>query len=364
MTTSAPIDRNDRIYDLLAGFLNDAPEEPRFTAPFTAEEVEILFTTPYWGHREIVLTILLTKLVYPDFKPSVDLYQHHPRSVYEKPIRKALREFGIPHKKSGPLNVAKNINRLNVDWATGKREERVAMAVVGIVDKVEQVSAEDLQQFTAAYITRYKQEAARVKDLEVVLAPQENPIFIAGLCTDLINNVPDGGATAQFIVGLLMEISKIARASNVTVTGYLDSVSATNTTSGKPGDIIELLNESEQELVYEVTTKEFSDDRMLESHESVNAYEHDITDVFVICRPADVPAALESKPGAYLMAYTQYKELAYYFINIYEYIQSALLFITPEARSNFYDELVGYVNDTNRSEKVKVYFKNWHEKQD
>lgn len=352
--------RNSKIYELLSNYLKDALAEPTFNAPFDSSEIEVLFNTSIWGHRELVLTILLTKLVYADYKPTEDLYAHHPRSVYEKPIRAALRENGIPHKKSGPLNVAKNIKRLNMDWAKGKNDEKVAVSAVLISEKIENASNADLQDFAHAYISRYKHEAQRIKDLEVELPAQENPILIAELCSDLINNVPDGGATAQYIVGLLMEIGKDDRSSNVIVSGYLDSVSATNTTSKKPGDVIELLNNSGKELVYEITTKAFDDSRMMESHEAVSDYGKVIPDVFVICRPVDVPEALEMTPTSLLMSYTQYQQLSYYFINIYQYIQSSLLFITAEARTKFYQHLISYVNDTNTSEKVKVYFAEWH----
>lgn len=360
MEDKATTIRNERVYELLVNSLKNATPVAHFSPPFLSEEVELLFTTPIWGHRELVLTVILTRLIYPDYKATEDLYQHNPRSVYEKPIRRALREFGIPHKKSGPLNVAKNIKRLDVDWATGKHGENIALTAVKIVEKIEAVSKNELEKFASAYVSRYKLEATRIRDMEVVLPPQENPIYIASLCTDLINNVPDGGATAQYIVGLLMEANKNARGSSVVVSGYTDSVSTTNTTSKKPGDIIET-TEDDKEIVYEVTTKPFTDDRLIESHESVQVYNHNISDVIVICRPSDVPSALETSPTTFLMASTQYEELSYYFVNIYDYIQTMLLLTTTDARKAFYEGLTSYVNDINRAEKVKIYFKEWHE---
>lgn len=360
MEDKATTVRNERVYELLVNALKNAAAKPQFHPPFLSEEVELLFTTPIWGHRELILTVLLTRLVYPDYKATENLYQYNPRPVYEKPIRKALREFGIPHKKSGPLNVAKNIKQLNIDWATGKHRENIALTAVKIVEKIEAVSKGELEQFFNAYASRYKLEATRIRDMEIVLPPQENPIYIATLCTDLINNVPDGGATAQYIVGLLMETNKNERGSSVVVSGHTDSVSATNTTSKKPGDIIEI-TENNNEIVYEVTTKPFTDDRLIESHESVRAYKHDIADVIVICRPSDVPSALEISPTTFLMASTQYEELSYYFVNIYDYIQAMLLLATTNARKDFYEGLTSYVNDVNRAEKVKIYFKGWHE---
>lgn len=351
--------RNEKIYSLLAGFLANPQDNPKYNPPFDIEEIESLFKTSIWGHREIILTIVMARLINPRFKASKDFYACNPRSIFEKPIRKALREFGIPHRKSGPLNVAKNIKRINKDWATDKNGGDVALNVVNIVGYIEKASKSELNVFALAYILRYKQEAKRIKDMELDLPPQENPLFISKLCADLIDKVPDGGATAQLIVGLLMEANNADRKSKITVSGHTDSVSTTNTTSKKPGDIIELID-NDSELVYEVTTKEFSDDRLIESYESVMSYNSSFKDVFVICRPEDVPESLESNRAAYILATTQYKEISYYFVSIYDYIQSTILYITPSARSSFYHELVTYINMTNTAEKVKAYFKLWH----
>ena len=353
------IKRNAEIYRILSGFLRSRGSAVKFPIPFNVKEVESLFQTSIWGHREIVLTILMARLLNSKFEASENFYACNPRSIFEKPIRKALREHGIPHRKSGPLNIAKNSNKINRDWATDKRGGEIAMNVVKIVKKIESVSQSELKKFALAYIARYKQEAERIKKMVVNLPPQENPIYISKLCSDLINFVPDGGATPQIVVGLLMETINKDRKSNVIVSGHRDSVSTTNTTSKKPGDIIEKINDN-IELIYEVTTKKFSDDRLIESYEAVMAYDKILRNVFVICRPQDVPEALSNRGSSYIMATTQCRELVYYFINIYEYIQSAIIFLTPEGRKFFYEELVAYVNNTYTSEKVKRYFKQWH----
>src|SRR3989338_611580 len=306
--------RDAKIYRTLVDFLKDKSTKVSFSKPFDSKEVESLFQTSIWGHREIILTILMARLLNPKFKASENFYACNPRSLFEHPIREALREYAIPHRKSGPLNVAKNSKKINKDWATDKHGGDIAMNVVKIVKKIESVSEKDLHEFAAAYAVRYKQEANRIKEMEVNLPPQENPIHISKLCIDLIDSVPDGGATPQIVVGLLMEAMNKDRKNDVVVSGHRDSVSTTNTTSKKPGDIIEKIN-NEAELIYEVTTKKFGDDRLIESHEAVMAYNKKVKDVFVICRPEDVPETL-SKGSSYIMATTQYRELAYYFINI------------------------------------------------
>ncbi len=351
--------RNAEVYRILINLLKNVKSTGNYPEHFDKKEIESLFLTSIWGHREIVLTIIMARLMDSKFKASENFYDCNPRSLFEQPIRKALREYAIPHRKSGPLNVAKNSKKINRDWATDKHGGEIAMNVVKIVKKIESVSETELRKFAAAYVARYKQEAKRIKKMEVNLPPQENPVNIAKLCVNLINDVPDGGATPQIIIGLLMEAANKDRKNNVVVSGHRDSVSTTNTTGKKPGDILERINETSQ-LIYEITTKKFTRDRLIESHDAVMEFHLNIKDVFVICRPQDVPENLGNTPTSYIMAKTQYRELTYYFINIYDYIQSAILFLTPEGRKFFYAELMAYVNHTNTSEKVKKYFQKWH----
>lgn len=351
-------ERDTFIYKKLVELLKKKTK-PTFSRPFSSKEIESLFTTSIWGHREIVLTIVMARFLNPKLKASQDFYSCNPRSIFEHPIRKALREFDIPHRKSGPLNVAKNSKKINKDWATDKHGGGIAMDVVSIVKKIERISKKQFEKFAAAYISRYNQEAKRIKEMKVKIRIQENPIFITKLCNNLIDSVPDGGATPQVIVGLLMETIAHDRNSQVKITGHRDSVSTTNTTSKKPGDIIEKIQNGSQ-MIYEVTTKRFSDDRLIESYESVMAYDKSITGVIVICRPQDVPEPLTGSKTSYVMTETQFKELAYYFINIYDYIESTLIFLTAKGRRCFYKELMEYVNKINTSEKVKKYFKQWH----
>ena len=102
---------------MLSGFLKDKKSAVKFSTPFDVSEVESLFQTSIWGHREIILTIIMARLLDPKFKASKNFYACNPRSIFEQPIRKALREYGIPHRKSGPLNVAKKDEKLKIKTA-------------------------------------------------------------------------------------------------------------------------------------------------------------------------------------------------------------------------------------------------------
>lgn len=356
-------ERNKYVYNALKElFLKSSSTKYRFPSSIDGNLVELLFQTKVFGHREILLTIVMAMIYDPKYKATRDLYACNPRSLYEKPIRTVLREENVPHKKSGPLNVAKNTKSISKSWAAGKHEEHVALAVVDIVSKLEKLSKKDLQKFALAYVSRYRQEAIKVKELHVNVPVQENPVLLSKLCISLIKNVPDGGATAQTIIGLLLVASNKLRTSNrIQVEGHLDSVSTTNTTSKKPGDIIEYINDEDM-LIYEVTTKKFNEDRLRESHESVLAYDKNINSVFVVCENKDIPDMADRdlfSEELFIKAFVSFSGINYFFINIYEYMQSLLLFMTAQGRSLFFQELTSYINKVNTSEKVKKYFKLW-----
>lgn len=358
-------ERNKQIYNLLESLVKEAKQTKplNYPKPFTKEEVETLFLSHIWGHREITLTILLAKILDQKFKASVNFYSCHPRAIYEGPIRTLLRKNGIPHKKSGPLNVAKNSQKINKDWAQNKRGDGMAMVVAELVKKIELVPKDTLRDFALGYVYRYLQEAKKVAKLSFKLQKIEDPIFLFNLTKSLIQNVPDGGSIPQFIIGSLLENFNKTQGDHIVVSGHKDSVSATNTTSKKPGDIVE---ESSQGLrrIYEVTVKAFSNDRMIESYEAVKAFdlENKTNEVFVICRDEDLPEEIQNPQfQSFLIGATQYKDLTYYFIDIFEWIEEKLIFMGNSNRSNFYADLVARVNDINTSEKVKEYFKQWHQ---
>ena len=349
-------ERNKKIYSLLANLI-------KYPAPFEKEEVETLFVSHIWGHREILLTILLARLLEPKFKASQNFYDCNPRSIYEKPIRELLRKCGIPHKKSGPLNVAKNSQKINETWAHNKRGDGMALVVAKLVKKIESVSAATLNKFALAYVQRYLLEGIKVAKLKFKIKTTEDPVFLFKLSHDLIVNMPDGGTTPQILVGFLLDNFNIGNQSSIKTTGHLDSVSTTNTTSKKAGDITEEFSDSTKRI-YEITVKSFSADRMIESYEAIKAFDPDskISEVFVICRKEDMPAEAEKHAGStYLIGTAKYQDMVYYFVDIFEWIQEKLLFMTIKSRGTFYSDLVNHINEIGTSEKVKHYFSEWHE---
>lgn len=355
--------RNTKIHLLLTNLLKEARgnQAIEYPPPFTKEEVETLFTSHIWGHREITLTIILARLLDPVFKASEDFYACNPRSIYEKPIRELLRQNGIPHKKSGPLNVAKNSQKIDSVWAHNKRGDGMALVVADLVKKIEIVSREELEKFALAYVKRYLLEATKVASLNFEINNTEDPVFLYNLCKDLIINVPDGGSIPQFLVGTLIENFNSGNESDLITSGHLDSVSSTNTTSKKPGDVIEEFPDSSKRI-YEITVKTFSMDRMMESHEAVKAFDEvaEIKEVFVICREVDVPTEVKRTSSSFLLGALPYQDIIYYFVDIFAWVQDKILFMPASSRIEFYAAVVDHVNEVNTSEKVKIYFTDWH----
>jgi hypothetical protein len=117
--------------------------------------------------------------------------------------------------------------------------------------------------------------------------------------------------------------------------------------------------------IYEITVKPFSEDRMIESYVAIKAFdkESQVSEVFVICRKEDAPKEIEKHyvVSSYLLGTAEHQDMLYYFIDIFEWMREKLLFMMPKSRSSFYADLGTYINQTDTSEKVKLYFNKWHQ---
>ena len=68
----------------------------------------------------------------------------------------------------------------------------------------------------------------------------------------------------------------------------------------------------------------------------------------------------DSGYSLYLGKY-QYKNITYYFWNIYEWIAATLQHMTVDGRTQYYNELNSYINEINTAKKVKTLWKQIHE---
>ncbi len=168
--------------------------------------LQSVFSSTVWGFREILLVIVIARLLDENYKPSQAFYKCNPRALYEGPIRDILLKRRIPHKKSGPLNVAKATVSINSQWAAQRRPAKIAEETVKLVSAIESFNSNQLYDFAANMAHFYMNEAKRVSDLSVEIPPQSDILYLYDICEKLIKEVPDAGNTPQRIVGLLLQV--------------------------------------------------------------------------------------------------------------------------------------------------------------
>lgn len=360
-------DRNQKTTELM-GELFARGQQGEFEHPNgdISARLDKVFSTTVWGYREILLVIVLARLLDPSYKAYSAFYSCNPRALYEGPIRTTLLKLGIPHRKSGPLNVAKATSGINEQWAAQRRPLDVAKDVVELVKAIEQWDEQTLMGFATDIHARFIGEAKRVADLSITTPPTADPSNLFKLIAALITDVPDAGNTPQMISGLLLEAYHEDVQTGIKVVGHEDRASVTSTTSKKPGDITEEQQDGTIIVVYEVTVKSFSASRIDESYQTLKAYEEitgiPINEVLVTCRQSDVPDhAQATSVAAPYLGKVEHHDVTYHFIDIFEWSMAQLLRMTVDARLAFYEKLAKYINDPNTAEKVKVYYREWHE---
>ena len=327
-----------------------------------------LFSTNIWGYREVMLVVIVAMKLDDNFKASTGLYDCNPRSIFEGPIKEFFLEKRIPHRQSGPLNIAKATKGLNENWAAQRRPYYVANEVVSLIKYLESAKKNNLEQidnFGISIMRRFIAVAEEIKSLEVKIEPNSDPEFLFSLCKELIEKTPDIGNTPQRIATLLLKNYHASRKSSVVVTGGTDSASTTSTTSKKPGDANEESIDGHIYKVYEITVKKFDLARIRDSYSCISIYNRknsaDIHEIVVICRNEDCPTDI-SKSGlhGYLGNYS-YQDVQYFYVDIFEWISNLLIQMTSGGRAYFYNDLSNYINDINTSKKVKALWKKMHE---
>lgn len=325
-----------------------------------------LFSTTAWGFREILLVVVIAMKLNNSFRASTGLYDCNPRAIYEGPIKDFLVEKNIPHRQSGPLNIAKATVGLDNTWAAQRRPSDVAKEVVRLVDFMEENSAANSQKIDdigTSLIRRLISYSNSLVALSVELKPSEDPDFIYHLCYELITQTPDSGNTPQKIAALLLKNYHQFFHTGVIVTGEEDRASVTSTTSKKPGDINEEYA-GQIYKVYEITVKPFNLARIRDSYNCIAIYNDThstkINEIIVICRPEDCPSSIVNSGLHGYLGHYSYQNITYYYCDIFEWIANLLQHMTPAARNSFYKSLNGYINEVNTSESVKKLWKTLH----
>lgn len=362
-----PSERNIQVRSILERYFERAAQTSVYPEDVdTKELLDSVFGTIVWGYREILLVIVIAKLLDNRYSASRAFYSCNPRPLFEGPIREVLLERGIPHRKSGPLNVAKAAIGINEQWAAQRRPVDVAKNVVALVNKIEKFSPDDLERFAINLHVRFLSEAQRVAELTVDTSPEADPAYIYCIAIRLIREVPDSGNTPQRIIGLLLETYHEDIQSGLKVTGHHDRASTTNTTSKKPGDIIEEQLDGTIIQVFEVTVKPFRSQRIVESYQAVRVFDESAetktTEIIVLCRDLDIPEdVVGTTDNDYYFGKVEYKDITYHFIDIYLWIVSQVLRMTPDARLAYIAALSSYIGDPNTSEALKVLWREVHQ---
>ncbi len=362
-----PNERNKIVSNIMEEHIKKAKNNKYKLNQNIEKDIAKIFSSTAWGFREITLVIALARYMDSNYKASTGFYDCSPRPLYEKSIRDILLKYNIPNRKSGPLNVAKAAVGINNEWAKQRRPADVAYSVVNLVGLIEKFSKEELSNFLTCLLAMFLQMAKRVEELNVVIIPEQDPIHLFILCQRLIDEVPDGGNTPQRIFGLLLNEYHNTLETGITVNNFDDSASTTNTTSNKPGDANEEASNGRLIRIYEITCKKFDLDRIRDSYESIKLYDEqsgdEVRELLVVCREEDCPSDLIVPFNSnFHFGYYNYRDITYYFINIYEWIVAQLLRMDTTSRRNFHSELHRYISDPQTAEVVKTLWKELHQR--
>lgn len=328
-------------------------------------KLKLVFQSSVLSYRELLLLIILTKIIFNDYKPTTELYKYKPRAVIN-PINEILSKYAIPHTKSGPLNIAKATYGLNEQWAYQRDDKECADILVQYARLIEKSSSDELLIFAKMVLSEFLKKARELRQYNVEINTDLWTGHILTVIIQLIKYALANGQTPQFLCGYALSIYLSCLRSPLKVEGYKDSVFATNTTSKKPGDIY-VCDGNKIETVYEITFKNFDNIRIEESHESVEKFNHDngtsINRIIVLCREEDVPdTSIKVQNG--LMLSKQYKSLRYDFFNVFDWLTFMILNMSDESRKEFYIGVNNYVSDTNTSVSVKSFWKRIHSNKD
>lgn len=358
-----PFERNEKIQQLLTRMYGLAMEQSTFNTP-CEEKLERIVAAKEPSYREVLLCIVAHMLIDPELEASKNWYAFHPRGIYDKgPVKRFLMEHGIPHTKSGPLNITKAAN-IKSAWAERRDSSDIANCVIDVVSYLESHnSISEIQEIGVSLIKKLLREAKRIQELSVEVKPSTDPDYISDLCIKLIDNVPDSGNTPQQIASKLLKYYHLSMHSEIRVTGGDDRASVTSTTSNKPGDVNEewcnrILK------VYEITVKPFDEERIIDSYDCIEKFnqhsEQQIREVIVICRPKDCPNQIRTSGLSLYLGSIDHQNVRYYFWNIYEWVASMLQKMPDEGKEFFLRSLNCYINDANTSEAVKIEWRKLH----
>lgn len=327
---------------------NRAEDFPEF--PSTSQVYKLLtdlIEVNAKGFRGVVVTALTGMHLDENYDPLNDFYGCNPRAIFESGIWYALQENGIPCGKSDPLNVAKNANQLNKDWAQGRRPQAAAMAVVEFLRLVTQSNKSKRARLIDYFFYRlwsYSQSITNYQLAEVQASNTSRQTF-GGKLVEFTLKYPESGNLPQFFVAQLL--SGLFHLSEIQVIGGDESAFGTNTTSKKPADIW-LEVGGRQTNLYEVTVKPISKKRLDDSIDALQSTGHMNHSVTFICRMDLDVRDLEVVNGSF-----QYKSKRFDFIDYRAFCLSLCTLLSDEEFSTVANNIAIFVQDKNISMRTK-----------
>lgn len=299
------------------------------------------------GFRGVVATAITGKYLDPTYDPLNNFYGCNPRSIFEQGIFYAF-ENRVPCGKSDPLNVAKNINILNDEWAKGKRPQSAAQAAVDYIRQIEKATGQAQKKIINFFFFKLLEYSKSVASIKISLPENQewsNQLFASKL-SHLVLKYPESGTTPQLVIFKLL--NKVYAGSNVVVEGGNQSVFSTNTTSKKPADIWLEINDTTFNL-FEITIKKVDIKRLDDCIQSLSCLDMLNTPVHFICRlPTDINSLRGVEDGI-----LNHKGKVFNFIDICSFIRSLSSLLSSTQITEFLDELQLFIKEIDRPLKTK-----------
>ena len=307
------------------------------------------------GFRGIVLTAIVGRYLDSTYDPTKNFYRCNPRSIFENGIRYALIENQIPCGKSDPLNVAKNAMTLDMNWAKGRRPENAAVSAVKFLRNLQKHSLDSnegkkmVDHFFLSLINLKKQ----IQEIEIRIPNlMSSELLLASKIAQFAYDCPEGGTVPQFIFGLLLSALRKSQREQILVNGTEESVFGTNTTSKKPGDIWETVNE-EVIASYEVTVKPISLNRLQDCYDNISQLSLKNVPIRFICRIPEDIQEIDFDSG-YLVY--KFKDIIFEFISLEQWIIMTYLNLPQSGRIEVINSIQEFITKFDRPQKTKKFW--------
>ncbi len=351
--------RNSSVQELTKKFLASSGVDQSKINSAIKKDIELVFKSAKRSFREVLFTVVVARILDEDFKSTKDLYACKPRPVYEQGIKPILDSSGVPCTQSGPLNVAKATTAITAEWAEMKIPIEIGKATYRIAAHVDSLKIVDLEIVASFMGELFMEDAVHVASLVTENDPLSDPHILQEISRKMIIEALDAGNTPHRVVGTLLELHKEISSSNTTVDGTEDSAATTNLTSKKLGDLTVFKETGEVISIYEVTLKEFTEQRIEECSKSLignlGAEAAGNSEVIVLCRQEDMPsiAIASEEPGLILGGLTDKLGVKYNFIDIFQWINIRILELNKTFRVEYFRRVEAYVNRVKTPLKVK-----------